>query len=46
MKWKNRKFIGSVFTVLLLGFGASEYGWLEPVATDAVCAKVKCDEPA
>lgn len=41
--FKNKKIMGSLITVVLLGFGVPHAGIIVPIATDAYCEQVKCD---
>ena len=43
INFKSKRVIGGLITIILLGFGIADPGLIVPVATEAVCAEVKCD---
>jgi hypothetical protein len=43
IKWKSKKVIGGLFSVILLAFGVANPEIVAGVATDVTCAAVTCD---
>lgn len=41
-KWKSRKFVGGLMTLIALGFGLPPV--FAPVATEIVCEQAECAE--
>lgn len=42
-KWKSKRFIGSLITVVLIGMGVANPQLITPVLTEVVCNQVPCD---
>jgi len=42
IKWKSKRFIGGLLTLVALGFGLPPV--FAPVATDVICEQAECEE--
>lgn len=43
MKWKNRKFIGSLLTVVLIGVGVAQPELIGRLGAEAICEQTSCE---